>query len=87
MIDRAYGYGLGAGAQSAVVTVVDLIQKKLDVTMALGGIKSVSKINAHVLRNGTTPAAALGWESELSDFEWLPEKPGNVHCPHCETHR
>jgi isopentenyl diphosphate isomerase/L-lactate dehydrogenase-like FMN-dependent dehydrogenase len=28
LIDRAYGYGLGAGAQSGVATAVNLIRRK-----------------------------------------------------------
>ncbi len=49
MIGRSYIYGLGAGGQEGVAKAIDILRKELDVTMALGGVKSISEIGPHVL--------------------------------------
>jgi L-lactate dehydrogenase (cytochrome) len=48
---RAYVYGLGAGGQAGVTRAIEIIQKELDVSMALTGIKSVKEIDRSVIVN------------------------------------
>jgi L-lactate dehydrogenase (cytochrome) len=49
IIGRSYIYGLGAGGERGVSHVIGLLQKELDVTMALCGIKTTSEIGRDVL--------------------------------------
>ncbi|MGH8274944.1 MAG: alpha-hydroxy acid oxidase [Gammaproteobacteria bacterium] len=49
MIGRAYVYGLGALGEAGVTTVLELIQRELDLTMVLCGVRSLAEINQHVL--------------------------------------
>jgi L-lactate dehydrogenase (cytochrome) len=44
MIGRSYIYGLGAMGQAGVTKALDLLQKELDVTMALCGERSVGQL-------------------------------------------
>jgi L-lactate dehydrogenase (cytochrome) len=48
---RAYVYGLGAGGEAGVTRAIEIIQKELDVSMALTGIKSVKEIDRSVIVN------------------------------------
>jgi len=49
MIGRAFAYGLGAGGKEGVATAIELIQKELDITMALTGVRDVKDIDRRVL--------------------------------------
>ena len=49
LIGRAYIFGLGAGGQAGVARAIEIIQKELDVTMALTGVRSVEEIDRRVL--------------------------------------
>lgn len=48
-IGRAYIYGLGAMGQEGVTTALEVIQKELDITMALCGETSVGDLGRHNL--------------------------------------
>jgi L-lactate dehydrogenase (cytochrome) len=48
---RAFVYGLGAGGQAGVARAIEIIQKELDVSMALTGINSVKEIDRSVIVN------------------------------------
>jgi L-lactate dehydrogenase (cytochrome) len=49
IVGRSYIYGLGAGGQAGVARAIEILQKELDVTMALCGVSKVSDINRDVL--------------------------------------
>jgi L-lactate dehydrogenase (cytochrome) len=49
IVGRSYIYGLGAGGQAGVARAIEILQKELDVTMALCGVKSVAEISRDVL--------------------------------------
>ncbi len=49
MIGRAFLYGLGALGEAGVHTTLQIIQKELDVSMALTGTRSIQDIGRHVL--------------------------------------
>jgi L-lactate dehydrogenase (cytochrome) len=49
IIGRSYIYGLGAGGQAGVARAIEILQKELDVTMALCGVSKVSDISRDVL--------------------------------------
>jgi L-lactate dehydrogenase (cytochrome) len=49
MIGRAYLYGLGAGGAEGVARAIEILQRELDVTMALTGTRRIADIGAHVL--------------------------------------
>ena len=49
IIGRSYVYGLGAGGQAGVARTIEILQKELDVTMALCGVKSIKEIDHRVL--------------------------------------
>ncbi|HLI17043.1 MAG TPA: alpha-hydroxy acid oxidase [Rhodanobacteraceae bacterium] len=49
MIGRAYVYGLGALGGAGVTTVLELIQRELDLTMVLCGVRSIAEIDQRVL--------------------------------------
>ncbi|TNJ39984.1 alpha-hydroxy acid oxidase [Phaeobacter sp. B1627] len=49
MIGRAFVYGLGAMGQPGVTRALEVIHKELDVSMALCGEKSVTKLGRHNL--------------------------------------
>src|SRR6201996_8206487 len=44
IVGRSYIYGLGAGGQAGVARAIEILQKELDVTMALCGVSKVSDI-------------------------------------------
>ena len=50
MIGKAYAYGLGAMGEAGVTRALEIIQKELDVTMALCGVKDVKDVNRSILR-------------------------------------
>jgi L-lactate dehydrogenase (cytochrome) len=54
IVGRSYIYGLGAGGQPGVARAIDILQKELDTTMALCGVKSVADINRDVLADTET---------------------------------
>ena len=49
MIGRAYIYGLGAMGQSGVTRALEVIQKELDITMALCGERDIRQVGKHNL--------------------------------------
>lgn len=49
ILGRAYMYGLGAGGEAGVARAIEIIQKELDVTMALTGVNSIAEIGRHTL--------------------------------------
>jgi L-lactate dehydrogenase (cytochrome) len=62
LIGRAFVYGLGALGQHGVATVLALIQRELDLTMALCGIRSVAEIDVRALQHrpvGSLPSGSL----------------------------
>jgi L-lactate dehydrogenase (cytochrome) len=52
LIGRAFAYGLGAMGEAGVARALDIIQRELDVTMALCGLRSVREANRSILRSG-----------------------------------
>jgi L-lactate dehydrogenase (cytochrome) len=51
LLGRAFVYGLGARGEAGVRQALDVIQKELDVTMALTGIRSVKDASPAILRD------------------------------------
>ena len=51
MIGRAYAYGLGALGEKGVSLALELIEKELDVTLALCGLRDVKQASPAILRN------------------------------------
>jgi L-lactate dehydrogenase (cytochrome) len=49
MIGRAYIYGLGALGKAGVAKAIDILEKELDVAMALTGTNRVAEIGRHVI--------------------------------------
>jgi len=49
MIGRAYIHGLGAMGEQGVTTALEVIQKELDITMALCGRRDVKDLDRDVL--------------------------------------
>ena len=49
MIGKSFAYGLGAMGEAGVTKVLEIIQKELDVTMALCGINSLAEIDRDVI--------------------------------------
>ena len=50
LIGRAFAYGLGAMGEAGVLRALEIIQRELDVTMALCGLRGVREANRSVLR-------------------------------------
>ena len=50
MIGKAFAYGLGAMGEAGVTKVLEIMQKELDVTMALCGLKDVRDASPAILR-------------------------------------
>jgi L-lactate dehydrogenase (cytochrome) len=50
LIGRAYAYGLGALGEKGVALALELIEKELDVTMALCGLRDVKDASPAILR-------------------------------------
>jgi len=51
MIGRAYAYGLGALGERGVALALELIEKELDVTLALCGLRDVKEASPAILRS------------------------------------
>jgi L-lactate dehydrogenase (cytochrome) len=49
IVGRSYIYGLGAGGQAGVARAIEILQKELDVTMALCGVNKVADVGPQVL--------------------------------------
>ena len=58
IVGRSYIYGLGAGGQAGVARAIEILQKELDVTMALCGVKSIAEINRDVLADTPSQRSA-----------------------------
>jgi L-lactate dehydrogenase (cytochrome) len=52
MIGKAYAYGLGAMGEAGVTRALEIIQRELDVTMALCGVRDVKDASRAILRGG-----------------------------------
>ena len=52
LIGRAYAYGLGALGEAGVQLALELIEKELDVTLALCGLRDVKDASPAILRPG-----------------------------------
>jgi L-lactate dehydrogenase (cytochrome) len=52
MIGKSYAYGLGAMGEAGVTRALEIIQKELDVTMALCGLRDVKDASHALLRGG-----------------------------------
>jgi L-lactate dehydrogenase (cytochrome) len=50
MIGKAFAYGLGAMGEAGVTKTLEILQKELDVTMALCGLKDVKDASPAILR-------------------------------------
>ena len=50
LIGRAYAYGLGAMGEAGVARALEVIEKELDVTMALCGLRDVKDASRSILR-------------------------------------
>jgi L-lactate dehydrogenase (cytochrome) len=50
LIGRAFAYGLGAMGEAGVTRALEIIQRELDVTMALCGLRGVAQANRKILR-------------------------------------
>jgi L-lactate dehydrogenase (cytochrome) len=50
LIGRAYAYGLGAMGEAGVTRALEVIEKELDVTMALCGLRDVKEASRSILR-------------------------------------
>ncbi len=66
-IGRAFLYGLGALGEAGVTACIDVLRKELDVTMALCGLRDVTRVDRRILVEGTYPQAA-----SAAAFESLP---------------
>ena len=52
-VGRAFLYGLGAMGEAGVTKCLEIIQKELDITMALCGLTDVTKVDKKILLPGT----------------------------------
>jgi L-lactate dehydrogenase (cytochrome) len=52
LIGKSFAYGLGAMGEAGVTKVLEIIQKELDVTMALCGLRDVKDASPALLRRG-----------------------------------
>ena len=50
LIGHAFAYGLGAMGEAGVTCALEIIEKELDVTMALCGLRDVKEANRSTLR-------------------------------------
>ncbi len=48
-IGRAFLYGLGAGGEAGVTECLDIIRRELDVTMAMCGLRDVTRVTSDIL--------------------------------------
>jgi L-lactate dehydrogenase (cytochrome) len=51
LIGRAFNFGLGAMGEAGVTTALEIIQKELDTTMALCGVRTIGEIGRHLVVN------------------------------------
>ena len=51
MIGRAFNFGLGAMGEPGVTTALEIIQKELDTSMALCGVRNIGEISRDVVLN------------------------------------
>ena len=51
MIGRAFNFGLGALGETGVTTALEIIQKELDTSMALCGVKNIGEISRAIVLN------------------------------------
>jgi L-lactate dehydrogenase (cytochrome) len=51
LIGRAFNFGLGAMGEAGVTTALQIIQKELDTSMALCGVKSIAGISRDIILN------------------------------------
>src|SRR5438477_1034929 len=51
LIGRAFNFGLGAMGEAGVTTALQIIQKELDTTMALCGVRTIGEIGRHLVLN------------------------------------
>jgi L-lactate dehydrogenase (cytochrome) len=49
MVGRAFNFGLGAQGEKGVTKALEIIQKEMDVSMALCGVRTVSEIGPHII--------------------------------------
>ena len=49
LIGRAFLYGLGANGQAGVTQALEIIQKELDLTMALCGQSDLNNVDSSIL--------------------------------------
>jgi L-lactate dehydrogenase (cytochrome) len=56
MIGRAYIYGLGAQGKAGVAKAIDILEKELDVAMALTGTNRIADVGRHVIAGAEAPA-------------------------------
>ena len=49
LIGRAFLYGLGAEGEKGVIRILEILQKELDLTMALCGATDLSQVNKNIL--------------------------------------
>ena len=52
MVGRAFLYGLGAMGEAGVTRMLEILQKELDVAMALTGTRTIADIGPHILAPG-----------------------------------
>jgi L-lactate dehydrogenase (cytochrome) len=50
MIGKSFAWGLGAMGEAGVTKVLEILQKELDVTMALCGLRDVKDASPAILR-------------------------------------
>ena len=55
-IGRAFLYGLGAMGETGVTACLDIIRKELDVTMALCGLRDVTRVDRRIVVPSTIPS-------------------------------
>ncbi|WP_211242465.1 MULTISPECIES: alpha-hydroxy acid oxidase [Cobetia] len=70
-IGRAFLYGLGAKGEQGVTQTLEIIQRELDTTLALCGLRDIHDVNHRVLREGTYPLAGSAslWASSTRSTE------------------
>ena len=51
LIGRAFNFGLGAMGEAGVATALEIIQKELDTTMALCGVRTIGEIGRQLVLN------------------------------------
>jgi L-lactate dehydrogenase (cytochrome) len=51
LIGRAFNFGLGAMGEAGVTTALEIIQKELDTSMALCGVRNIAGLNRDVILN------------------------------------